>query len=288
MTVLSAELFKQIRRIQIVSTHLAKDIFAGVYRSAFKGKGMEFEEVREYQAGDEIRNIDWNVTARMGRPYVKNYREEWDLSVILVVDVSASTRFGGQYGLKSTLITKIGAVLAFSAIKNNDKVGLLLFSDHVEKYIPPGKGTRHVLHIIRELLVFEPQHQGSDLKNALHFLGNLQIRAGICFLISDFFFPECQRQMALTAAKHDLIAVAVTDSTEYTMPNLGLAEFQDLETGEKRIVDASKIASTQSQRLDNLRKMMNKIGADLIDIRTDKSYVNVLRKFFKIRGERRR
>lgn len=286
MSSLSSELTAKIRRIQIISTQLAKEALAGVYHSAFKGRGMEFEEVREYQSGDDIRSIDWNVTARMNHPYVKNFREERDLKVILLVDVSASTRFGGGNTLKSELIAEIGAVLAFSAIRNNDRVGLLLFSDCVEKYIPPRKGTRHVLRMIRELLAFKPKHRGSNLETALAFLGKVQVRSSICFLISDFLLPDCSRALSLTAAKHDLIGLCITDPREYTLPAVGLIDFKDLETGRELVVDSSNTLSTLGDFKNQQKKAFNKIGADFVDIRTDFSYMTTLRKFFKIRGER--
>ena len=288
MSMPSSELFQKIHRIQIVSAHLAKNILAGAYRSAFKGKGMEFEEVREYQTGDDIRSIDWNVTARMNHPYVKNFREERDLTVILVVDISGSTHFGGHHGLKSTLIAELGGVLAFSAIKNNDRIGLLLFSDTVEKYIPPSKGTRHVLRIIRELLAFKPVKKGSDLKIALDFLGKVQTKSSICFLISDFLFPPCTKEMAITAAKNDLVAIMVLDGHEFHLPNLGLTQFQDSEKGNTLLIDTSKTTLRTENHQKEVKSVLNKIGADLINIRTDQPYIPALRKFFRIREERKR
>lgn len=289
MAAIAPDLFKTIRRIEIVSTQLANDILAGAYRSAFKGRGMEFEEVREYQPGDEIRTIDWNVTARMSNPFVKIFREERDITVILVVDVSGSSRFGGRNGLKSELIAEIGAVLAFSAIKNNDKVGLILFTDIVEKYVPPRKGTRHVLRIIRELLAFEPQQRGSNLKGALSFLGKVQSKPGICFLISDFLCSDYAHEAAIIAKKHDLISISVSDPYEHSFPQLGLVHVADLETGQTTLVDAAfpsfqkEFQRKTTERLAKQKQLMGKIGAGFIDIRTDQPYLAELRKFFKLR-----
>lgn len=291
---MTVDLFKTIRRIQILSTQLANDVLAGAYKSAFKGRGMEFEEVREYQTGDEVRSIDWNVTARMDKPYVKNFREERDITVLLMVDMSASLRFGSKEHMKATLVAEIGAVLAFSAIKNNDKIGLILFSDAVEKYIPPRKGTRHVLRIIRELLSFESKRPGSDLRSALAFLGKIQNRRGICFVISDFFCPNFSHEAALIAKKHDLISISVTDPSEHAFPDIGIVQLSDLETNGTMLIDTSSDQVHTEQRLraeQHLAKqkgLMQKIGAGFIDIRTDQPYMKPLRRFFKLREIRRK
>lgn len=287
------EVYKKIRKIQIHTTQLADDILAGAWHSAFKGQGMEFEEVRAYQAGDEIRSIDWNVTARMNIPYVKVFREERELSVILLVDVSASSRFGSKNQLKRDLIAEIGAVLAFSAIKNNDNIGLILFSNEVEKYIPPKKGTRHVLRVIRELLAYEPKGQGTDLRCALSFLGNVQRRTAICFLVSDFICQPPPHEFTLMAKKHDLISIAVTDPCELEFPEMDLVELVDLETGETHVVDSSDqrvlehFRVKNRERLADFETLMKKIGAGFIDIRTDQPYVFPMRKFFKLRERKR-
>lgn len=292
MTTISKDLIKTIRHIQIITTQLARDVFAGAYRSAFKGKGMEFEEDREYQAGDEVRNIDWNVTARMNHPFVKNFREERDLTVLLVVDVSASSRFGSRDQFKSELIAELSAVLAFSAIKNNDRVGLLLFSEIVETFIPPRKGIRHILRIIRELLAFKPKQQGSNLKEALSFLGKLHSQAGICFVVSDFICPDFNREAALVAHRYDLIAICVTDPHEIAFPAIGLANIKDLETGKLSIIDTNSNAvrdhfqKVSEERIAKVKHLMQKIGAGFIDIRTDQSYIKALKKFFKLRERR--
>ncbi len=228
---ISKDSFEHIRAIQIRATRNVNDLFGGIYRSVFKGRGLEFEDVREYEPGDEIRSIDWNVTARMQNAYVKNYREERELSVMLVVDVSASSHFGHASYLKSELITEIAALLAFSAIKNQDKVGLLLFSDQIELYLRPKKGSRHVLRIIRELLYFQPKQRGTDLQKALAFLGKVQRHQTVCFIISDFISGDFSHELQLTAKRHETIAIYVYDDYEIQFPNIGLIALQDLESG---------------------------------------------------------
>lgn len=290
MAALSQDLLKKIRRIHIQTTHLANDVLAGAYRSAFKGKGMEFEEVREYQQGDDVRSIDWNVTARMNHPYVKNFREERELSVILAVDVSASTYFGSGEYLKSELIAEIAAVLAFSAIKNQDKVALLLFSDKVEKYFPPQKGTRHVLRIIRELLTYKPERSGStNISEALSYLGKVQSRSGVCFLISDFICPDFFHEAALTSKRYDLVPIAIVDPAEKVMPKMDLVAFTDLETGISRLIDTSaestqaRFKKNSAERLSHLKKLMQKLGVELCVIETELSYLQQLKKYFILR-----
>lgn len=291
-------LFKKIRRIQFQSTHPVNNILAGAYRSAFKGRGMEFEEVREYQPGDEIRLIDWNVTARMSHPYVKSFREERELTVTLVVDISASTRFGSGHHLKSELIAEISALLAFSAIKNNDKVALLLFTDKVEKYFPPKKGTRHVLRIIRELLAYKTETKSTDIAAALSFLGKLQQHSSICFLISDGISPDYSKEVAIIAKKHDLILLSIVDPKEIQLENAhdrqnnsslfskGIISFTDLETGEQRLIDPSsmvvqnKLKESTEKRLSDQKALMHKYGASFLKIETDKPYLIPLRRFF--------
>lgn len=294
MTDTGSNLFKKIRRIQFQTTHLVEDILAGAYRSAFKGMGMEFEEVREYQHGDEVRTIDWNVSARMHRPYVKIFREEREITLTLVVDISASTRFGSGHHLKSDLIAEIAAVLAFSAIKNNDKVALILFSDKVEKYFPANKGIRHVLRIIRELLAYTPKHGGTDLNAALAFLGRVQQRSGICFVISDFICPDYSHQAALIAQRHDLISLALADPLENTLPNMNLVGFKDLESGNTMVADTSStvlqthLKEEQQKRLESNKQLMDKLGAGFCTINTSQPYAMQLRKFFLLRQMRRR
>lgn len=280
-----AEIIKKIRRIQIQTTRLATDVLAGSYHSVFKGKGIEFEEVREYQPGDEIRHIDWNVTARMNYPFVKIFREERELSLMLIVDMSGSAHFGK----KKELIAEIGGLLSFSAIKNNDRVGLILFSDRVEKYIPPRTGLRHVLLVIRELLLFEPEGKGTDISQALAFFAKVQKQAGICFVISDFIQSGFAKAMQIIAQQHDLIAIHTIDPLEKQLPSTGLVQVQDLETGETHCIDTSDPAVAQYQKLQfqkrrrYLQGIVNKSGIGLIDLPTDQPYMPLLRKFFKTR-----
>ena len=294
MGTVSVEILKKIRRIQIETTKLSKDLLAGAYRSAFKGKGMEFEDVRVYQPGDEIRSIDWKVTARMNQPYIKNFREEREINITLVVDVSASTLFGSTQRLKSELIAEIAAMIAFSAIKNNDKVGLILFSDKIEKYILPKKGVRHVLSIILELLVFTPKDLKTDIGNALHFIGNVSMKSGVYFLISDFISDDFSSQAALIAKKCDLIAIGLTDQKEIDLPQLPLTYLKGLENNTHSLIDFSDTATREdykaqtTERIQNVKALMGKINAGFIDIRTDRPYLHQIMKFFKIRGNKRK
>lgn len=284
-------LTKVIRKIEIQTTRLAKDMFAGLYRSAFKGQGIEFEEVREYQPGDDVDNIDWPVTSHMQRPYIKIFREERDLTVLLLIDASASTRFGSTE-LKSQLIAEIGALLAFSAIKNNDRVGLMLFTEEVEKYIPPKRSVRHVLRVIRELLAFTPQRKGTNISKALSFLGKVQSKSNVCFLISDFICPDYSKEAALIALQQDLIAISVSDPLEERFPNIQLADLEDLENGTEGLIDTASSAFQESypakmnERLLLQQKLMAKVGGGFVDIRTDRPYLPILRKFFKLRSKR--
>lgn len=292
MVILKPDLWKKIRRIQIQTTHLANDVLAGTYRSVFKGKGMEFEEVRDYQPGDDIRAIDWNVTARMNRLYVKNFREERELNVTLVVDISASTQFGSGQSLKSDLIAEIAAVLAFSAIKNNDKIALVLFSDRVEKYFPPQKGKRHVLRIIRELLTYKPQQRSTDISTALSFLGKMQNRPGICFLISDFICPDYSHEAALAAKRYDFIPIMIVDSAEKTFQKMDLVTLKDLETGTSCLVDTSAdctqttLKKNTEERLSRQKEIMHKLGTELCVIQSDLPYLQQLKKYFTLRRKR--
>lgn len=289
MAEIPKELFKQIRRIEIATNRLAEDLLVGMYHSAFKGKGMEFEEVRAYVEGDDVRNIDWNVTARTHEPHIKNFREERELTVLLVVDVSASSYFGTKKKSKREWIAEIGGLLAFTAIKNNDKVGLLLFSDQVEKYLPPRKGLRHVLRVIRELLAFPPKSNGSDIKKALSFLGNVQKRRSVCFLLSDFLFPLEGEELAVTSRRHDLIALHILDPVEKAFPSIGLVNLKDLETGAMRYIDTAdetlrkKAAEKFEDNLLAVKETMGRIGAGHVLINTSASYIEPLRKFFKLR-----
>jgi uncharacterized protein (DUF58 family) len=287
-----SEIFNLIRRIQIQSTHLAKDILAGAYLSAFKGQGLEFQEVREYQPGDDVRSIDWHVTSHMNQPYVKVYREERELPVTLLVDMSSSTRFGTQNALKSTIMAEIGATLAFSAFRNSDHVSLLLFTDQIELYLPPSKNLRHILRIIRELVAFKPVHHGTDISAALAYLGKVQVKSGICFLLSDFLAPDFAHEASLIAQKHDLIGISVTDRTEHEMPNLHLVSFKDLEDGKSKIIDTSdpglreRFKESVLQSQESCRKLFQKIGAGFINIDVDEPYVPLIQRFFKLRSRR--
>ncbi len=292
MATQDAELFKTIKKIQIETTHLADGLLAGAYRSAFKGRGIEFEEVREYQAGDEVRSIDWNVTAKMGYPYVKIFREERELTVMLIVDSSSSTRFGSSNVSKKKIIAEIGALIAFSAIKNGDKVGLLTFSDKTELFLTPKKGTRHALRIIRELLVPPPFSRGTDIGKALSYLGKVQHRPAICFIISDFMCPDFSHELTLLSSKHDIIAVSVTDPYEATFPNVNLAELTNMETGKHQVIDTGSPSRQRSyiqaseKHMEELKELMAKAKGGFIDVRTDKPYAHEIERFFKTRSHR--
>lgn len=286
--------YKNIRRIQIKTTRNVEDLFAGIYRSAFKGKGLEFEDVREYQPGDDIRSIDWNVTARSDKTYVKNFREERELTVMLVVDVSASGLFSHTPKAKSELIAEIGALLAFSAIKNQDNVGLLLFSSEVELYLKPKKGVRHILRIIRELLFFQPKHTGTNIENALAFLGRVQRKRVICFLISDFITDDqFDHEASLLAKRHELIAIQVYDKYERLFPSLGLVQLHDLESNLTHLIDSSdknmqlEYQQKAEEKQKALKHLINKMGAGFISIASDESYTKSLYLFFKHRGRKK-
>lgn len=294
MAEISRDVFKAIRRIQILTTRAVQDTMAGAYHSAFKGQGMEFEEVREYQPGDDVRSIDWNVTARMDFPYIKSFREERQLTVMLLIDVSASSLFGSGEKGKKEFIAELGAVLSLSAIQNNDRVGLILFSDQVEKYLPPKKGLRHVLRVIRELLVFEPKSRGTDMGVALEFLKKVQRKQAVVFLISDFLAPDCKTQLSLAAKHYDLLGICVTDPQEESFPQMGLLPVRDLETGEWGLVDTQQ-AEVQEHlrkrfhtRLSQTSKVLRKMGGDFLHLRTNQPYAHALGAFFEQRKRRQR
>lgn len=292
---IAKDLLKKIRRIEIRTAHIVNEALAGQYHSAFKGRGMEFEEVRPYQIGDDIRIIDWNVSARFGQPYVKIFREERELTVMLVVDMSRSQEFGTIGQLKRELIAELCAMLAFSAIKNNDKVGLICFANRVEKFVTPRKGTRHVLRVIRELLAFEPQSRGTNIAAALDHLNRVMRRKAVVFLISDFLDSHSRYQTPLRIAKrrHDLILVNVADERELRMPNVGLLELIDNETGRRVTVDTRSrrwrkhyersAVKTQNDR----ERFLRQSRIDCIQIRTGQPYVDDLIKFFRKREVRR-
>jgi uncharacterized protein (DUF58 family) len=291
---LTNDLIQKIRHIEIRTKRLVNDSFAGEYHSIFKGRGMEFEEVRPYQPGDEIRTIDWNVTARTGEPYVKRFVEERELTVMLVVDASASENFGSVQRFKRELAAELTAVLSFSATTNNDRVGLLIFTDRVELYIPPRKGRKHVLRLLRELLAFEPQHTGTDIKLALDTVNHVMKRRGIVFLVSDFMaVPESYRTaMAVTNRRHDLIAVDLHDPLESSIGSVGLLAMEDPETGEIAWVDTASRAWRDAfrQRMEDVRasatRAFRQAGVDRIDVTTDRDYVAPLTAFFQERYRR--
>jgi len=289
------ELLKKVRRIEIRTRHAVNDVFAGRYHSVFKGRGMEFDEVREYFPGDDIRAIDWNVTARTGVPHIKKFVEEREMTVMLLVDISGSNDFGSGTQLKRDLAAEVTAMLAFSATRNNDRIGLILFSDRVEKYIPPRKGTAaHVLRIIREVLTHEPQSRKTDVQPVLNFLNHTTTRKAVTFLISDFIFPaNCEKPLKITARRHDLIAVAIADRRERAWPKAGLVEWMDPESGNRVLVDTSSAAvrSTllieQERQNEALQRTLRRAGIDTIELFTNEPYDRAFIKFFRHRSQRR-
>ncbi len=285
-----SELLKKVRKIEIKTKGLTNHIFSGEYHSAFKGRGMSFSEVREYQYGDDIRNIDWNVTARFQHPYVKIFEEERELTIMLLIDVSKSSFIGTQNQLKNEIIAEIAGVLAFSAIQNNDKVGVLFFSDAIEMYIPPKKGKSHILRIIREIINFEPKSNKTNISLALENFNNMVKRKSIAFILSDFIDENYADELRLIAKKHDVVGVKVYDNLDMELPNIGLLQIQDVETGETKWIDTSD-AQTQKnykQRAvfydKNYEQSFIKAGADKLKIKTEQSYVHVLMNFFKKRA----
>lgn len=288
----TAELLKKVRRIEIKTKGLSNHLFAGEYQTAFKGRGMSFAEVREYQYGDDIRAIDWNVTARLNQPYVKVFEEERELTVMLLIDVSQSDYFGTRSQLKIELMTEIAAVLSFSAINNDDKVGVLFFSDRIEKYIPPKKGKKHILRIIRELLDFKPEGKQTDISGTLRFFTNMMKKRSIAFLISDFLDPQFDKALQISSRKHDLIGIHILDRQEGKLPNLGLVRFVDPETGQKKWINTTdnKVQLAYKQWYDAQNSYTNqsflKSKADLINIKTGENYTQALINFFKSRDKR--
>ncbi|MGD8376230.1 MAG: DUF58 domain-containing protein [Acidobacteriota bacterium] len=284
------EILRKVRRIEIRTRKLVNESLAGGYHSVFKGRGMEFSEVREYQFGDEIRTIDWNVTSRMGHPYVKKYIEERELTVVLVVDLSGSNRFGTAAQLKSEMMAEICALLAFSATRNNDRVGLILFTDRVEKFVPPRKGRAHVLRVIREILYHQPEGRGTDLVQALEYLGHVIRRRAVVFLVSDFLAEGYERPLRIANRTHDLVALAVDDPREREMPDVGLVALEDAETGEVRVVDTGSAALRRRfreaavERLENRRQMFRRLSIDAVDLGTEEPYDVPLVRFFERRA----
>ncbi len=286
------ELLKKVRQIEIRTRGLVNQVFSGEYHSVFKGRGMEFSEVREYQLGDDIRNIDWNVTARFGHPYVKIFEEERELTVILLVDMSGSQFFGSSLLTKQQVAAEVSAVLAFSALKNNDKVGLILFSDKVEKFIPPRKSKSHTLRIIRELLSFEPVGKGTNLKNALEYLNHTVKKRSIVFLLSDFQDSGYEKILRIIGKKHDLVGIVISDERENNIPKLGLINFIDPETGEKLSIDTSnknfqKFFLKKKEEFDNYRRQtFISSRLDVINVNTKETYIKPLVNFFRMRERR--
>lgn len=289
------DLFKSIRRIEITTNRLVTDIFSGEYHSVFKGRGVEFDEVREYQIGDDIRTIDWNVTARTGRPYVKKYVEERELTVMILVDASFSCQFGTVHKLKSKLAVEIAALLAFAAIRNNDKVGLIIFTDQIEKFIPARKGLRHVLRVIREVLYFTPQSRRTNIVQALEYLSKITRRKSVAFMISDFFSPpfdDLKRALAIANKRHDVIAVTLNDPKEKELPDCGLLLFRDAETGEMILVDSSdenlrrRYQEKATELLKRRDKLFSSVGVDHVEVATDVPFTEAMVKFFLARRRR--
>jgi len=294
---LTREQLKAVRKIQIRTSHLVTDLFGGQYQSVFKGRGMEFAEVRLYQPGDEVRTIDWNVTARTGVPHVKRYAEERELTVMLLVDASASTVFGSVKQLKSALAAELGAVIAFSAIQNNDKVGLVIFTDRVELALPPRKGKRHVLRVIREVLSINPAGRGTDFSSALEHLRHVTKRRCVLFLVSDFLSadlqrPETRRAVKIASRRHDVIAVVLDDPREAELPDVGLVELEEAETGERYVVDtgdrrvreafAAKATAARTER----DRWLRSTDVDAVTVATDRPYTEALLRFFRMRERR--
>lgn len=286
----ATELLRRVRKIEIKTRGLSKNIFAGEYHSAFKGRGMAFSEVRDYQYGDDIRNIDWNVTARFNHPYIKVYEEERELTVMLLVDVSGSRNFGTITQLKKNMITEIAAVLSFSAIQNNDKIGMIMFSSFIEKFIPPKKGRQHILRIIRELINFEPADQQTNITEALRYFTNAIKKRSTAFIISDFFDEDYEDALKIAGKKHDIIALNIYDVRETELPPVGLIRIQDAETGKLLWIDSSNKKTRENYKRwwnreqDKLVELFNRYGIDSARIRTDEDYVKPLMNLFKQRG----
>jgi uncharacterized protein (DUF58 family) len=285
----ASELIKKVRKIEIKTRGLSQHVFAGEYHSAFKGRGVTFSEVREYQYGDDIRNIDWNVTARFNHPFIKVFEEERELTVLLLVDTSGSRNFGSVSQLRRNILTEISAVLSFSAIQNNDKIGLVLFSDRVEKFIPPKKGKKHILHIIRELIEFDPQSQKTDLTDALIFLTNAIKKRCTAFILSDFISPVFEEPLKIASRKHDIVALQVYDKRDKELPDMGLVKFTDSETGEERWIDTSLgktrrlYSESWNNRQKNLENAFTRAGVDYTSVSTSEDYVKPLITLFKKR-----
>ncbi len=310
---LPREVLRQIRRLQLKARRAVEDLLGGEYHSVFKGAGMAFEEVREYQAGDDVRSIDWNVTARMGHPFVKRFIEERELTVLLAVDVSGSNHFGSGLQQKREVAAELAAILAFSAISNNDRVGLVQFTDRVERFVPPRKGTRHVLRLIRDVLFFQPERPGTSLREGLDFLNRVQKRRAVVFLFSDFLEPkkgtaplpqrdsplfrferDFEKAFKRTARRHDLVAVRLTDPREEELPAVGLLELEDAESGARLLLDTNSRAVRDAfreqgrARRETTRQLTRSAGVDLIEVTTDGGHLDALVRFFRLRERRQR
>jgi uncharacterized protein (DUF58 family) len=288
------EVIRQIRRLQLKARRAVEDLLGGEYHSVFKGVGLAFEEVREYQPGDDIRTIDWNVTARMGHPFIKRFVEEREQTVVLVVDCSGSQQFGTRFQQKREVAAELAAVLAFSAISNNDRVGLIAFTDRVERFVPPRKGTRHVLRLIRDVLFFQPEHKGTSLREGLDYLNRILHRRSIVFLLSDFLDRDYERVLKRTGRRHDLIAVRLTDPREEELPAVGLLEVEDAETGEQVLVDTNSravrdaYAAAGRKRREALQQLCRQAEIDLVEVSTDGGHLDELIRFFRLRERRLR
>jgi len=286
------EILKKVRHIEIRIGRLVNDVFAGQYESIFKGRGMEFHEVREYVPGDDIRSIDWNVTARTGHPFVKKFVEERELTVLVMADISGSGYFGTKNKMKKEIMAELGALLAFSAIKNNDKVGLLLFTDRVEKFVPPKKGRPHVLRVIRELLYYKPEGRKTNINAALEYLGKVLKKRAVIFLLSDFMDSDYDRLLRILNKRHDIIGISISDPRETHLPDIGLMGFEDRETGEFIYLDTSddylknELVKRRTAFTESRKSLFRSMGLDSIDISTDKSYIEPLMLFFKMRARR--
>lgn len=289
---LTTELLKQVRRIEIRTKGLVNQVFSGEYHSVFKGMGMEFSEVREYQFGDDIRNIDWNVTARYGRPFIKVFEEERELTVMLMVDLSGSLMFGSISKTKQRVAVEVTAILAFSALKNNDKVGLILFTDKIEKFVPPRKGNKHVLRIIRDILSFNPEGNATDIKGALEYMNGTIKKRSIVFLLSDFMDQGYSKILKVVGKKHDLIGIILDDRRENELPAIGLVKLTDAETGQERWIDTSSnrvrkmMRKTRSEAVNKRNALFLTSRIDRIPIETGKDYIKPLVQFFRLRERR--
>ncbi|MDZ7266380.1 MAG: DUF58 domain-containing protein [candidate division KSB1 bacterium] len=286
------EILKKVRRLEITTRALVNDVFSGEYHSVFKGRGMAFAEVREYTYGDDIRNIDWNVTARAGHPYVKVFDEERELTVMLLVDVSSSGNFGTYAQMKGDIAAEICALLAFSAIKNNDKVGLIIFTDRIEKFVPPKKGRSHVLRVLREILYHRPAGTGTNLATALEYLNRVIRRKAVVFLVSDFLSEGYEKALRVASRRHDLVAIPITDPRETEIPNIGLVELEDAETGEIFLLDTRQEANRKTFAQEAARrgllreKTLRATRVDPVEVRTDQPYIEPLVRFFRMRAKR--